>query len=368
MSIKLHFLKSHLDEFPANPRDVSDQHGGVLAHAFMPTNGDVHFDESEDWSVNSSKGKSLLYVAVHEFGHSLGLYHSKDVNAIMFPYYKMPKVGEKLKLGNDDIKGVQALYGTPKSTTTVKTTKMTTTSPTTPPTTPSTTLPTTLPTTPPTTPPATPPQTTSVKETASQTFAPTTSKPTRKTTLQYSTITPTNKDDEVKFPCPFRYKAVMYKKHKFYIFKRKSVFNLTKDGPVRLSKFETIQRRIPKRITAAAYHNDADQTFLFSRKRCYRLTGGVRDNKFPKILPEFIRSAVVIDDFLLAFSANTAYHLDHDCEIFDANDIGTEFPEIGRNVMSAYTVDDKNIVFLKKRLIITFNMSTKEVTRKRCQK
>lgn len=77
----------------------------------MPTNGDVHFDESENWSVNSSKGKSLQYVAVHELGHSLGLYHSKDVNAIMFPYYKMPKVGEKIKLGNDDIKGIQALYG-----------------------------------------------------------------------------------------------------------------------------------------------------------------------------------------------------------------------------------------------------------------
>ncbi|CAI9734326.1 matrixin family metalloprotease [Octopus vulgaris] len=95
-----------------------------------------------------------------------------------------------------------------------------------------------------------------------------------------------------------------------------------------------------------------------ARKRCYRLTGGVRDKKFPKILPEFIRSAVVIDDVLLAFSANTVYHLDNDCEILDASDIGTEFPEIGRNVMSAYTVDDKNIVFLKKRsltLIMKWN-------------
>ena len=30
MSIKVHFLKSHLSEFPANLRDVSDKHGEVM--------------------------------------------------------------------------------------------------------------------------------------------------------------------------------------------------------------------------------------------------------------------------------------------------------------------------------------------------
>ena len=30
MSMKVHFLKSHLSEFPANLRDVSDKHGEVM--------------------------------------------------------------------------------------------------------------------------------------------------------------------------------------------------------------------------------------------------------------------------------------------------------------------------------------------------
>jgi len=34
--------------------------------------GDVHFDDTEEWTSNSPRGTNVLFVAVHEIGHSLG--------------------------------------------------------------------------------------------------------------------------------------------------------------------------------------------------------------------------------------------------------------------------------------------------------
>ncbi|XP_041864555.1 collagenase 3-like isoform X2 [Melanotaenia boesemani] len=89
-----------------------DGKGGILAHAFPPasdTGGDVHFDADEDWSLNST-GLSLFAVAVHEFGHALGLYHSPDPGAIMYPVYNSPPKN-KLQLSYRDVKDIQRLYG-----------------------------------------------------------------------------------------------------------------------------------------------------------------------------------------------------------------------------------------------------------------
>jgi len=84
--------------------------GGVLAHAYFPQDGRLHFDEDESWIVNcQGRGTDLLWVAVHEIGHAIGLDHSRVRGSIMWPTYF--RCDSNLKLGPDDISGIQSLYG-----------------------------------------------------------------------------------------------------------------------------------------------------------------------------------------------------------------------------------------------------------------
>ncbi|XP_007520806.1 neutrophil collagenase [Erinaceus europaeus] len=89
-----------------------DGPNGVLAHAFQPgqgIGGDVHFDAEEIWT-KTSRNYNLFLVAAHEFGHSLGLAHSSDPGALMYPNYAFSEPSS-YALPQDDINGIQAIYG-----------------------------------------------------------------------------------------------------------------------------------------------------------------------------------------------------------------------------------------------------------------
>lgn len=95
---------------------VFDGQSGTLAHAFFPppnglyAAGDTHFDSEEIWSCTSANGSlNIGIVALHEFGHAIGLEHENTDVAIMNPFYS-----PTLSFGPlaDDIIGAGAIYGT----------------------------------------------------------------------------------------------------------------------------------------------------------------------------------------------------------------------------------------------------------------
>ena len=85
---------------------------GTLAEAFLPPPinggslaGDVVFNANQPWQVNADY--DLQTVAEHEIGHALGLDHTTDSSAVMYPYY----TGLNQNLAADDKAGIQSVYG-----------------------------------------------------------------------------------------------------------------------------------------------------------------------------------------------------------------------------------------------------------------
>nr|XP_004052085.3 stromelysin-2 [Gorilla gorilla gorilla] len=106
-------VKEHGDFYPF------DGPGHSLAHAYPPgpgLYGDIHFDDDEKWTEDAS-GTNLFLVAAHELGHSLGLFHSANTEALMYPLYNSFTELAQFRLSQDDVNGIQSLYGPPPAST-----------------------------------------------------------------------------------------------------------------------------------------------------------------------------------------------------------------------------------------------------------
>ncbi|PWA66529.1 peptidase M10A, Metallopeptidase, catalytic domain protein [Artemisia annua] len=99
--LKISFQRGdHGDGTPFTGRD--------LAHAFVPTDGRLHFNADIIWAIGAVPNAfDIESVALHEIGHLLGLNHSRVKNAIMFSGLSS---GVTKGLNSDDIRGIRALY------------------------------------------------------------------------------------------------------------------------------------------------------------------------------------------------------------------------------------------------------------------
>jgi hypothetical protein len=83
----------------------------ALAQAFMPPPvnnyslaGDIDFNTGQTFNIGSTY--DLFTVAMHEFGHALGMLHSTTSSAVMYSAYN----GAKSGLTCDDIAGIRNIY------------------------------------------------------------------------------------------------------------------------------------------------------------------------------------------------------------------------------------------------------------------
>lgn len=93
-----------------------DGPGSIFGQGFFPSDGRIHFDEDDyftetgtttGWWFWAKESVSVLYVAVHEIGHALGLGHSNVRGSTMWP---TGKTGTP-RLTQDDADAIRTLYG-----------------------------------------------------------------------------------------------------------------------------------------------------------------------------------------------------------------------------------------------------------------
>jgi hypothetical protein len=86
--------------------------GSILAFAYLPppanggtSAGDMFFNTNQSWQINGTT-YDLMTVAIHEFGHAIGMGHSTDSTADMYSTYTTAKQA----VVTDDTSGIRSIY------------------------------------------------------------------------------------------------------------------------------------------------------------------------------------------------------------------------------------------------------------------
>ncbi len=79
---------------------------GVTWYSTTTDEADMALNTRYAWSLDGVSGYDVETVFLHENGHVVGLGHSDDVDAVMYPRYQ----GAQKSLGDDDIEGTTYLY------------------------------------------------------------------------------------------------------------------------------------------------------------------------------------------------------------------------------------------------------------------
>jgi hypothetical protein len=80
----------------------------TLGFAYFPSDGgDVFINDAIYWEFDPGAENYLYLTAAHEIGHALGLDHSSDPAALMYPY----RTDQTTGIASDDIQAIQYLYG-----------------------------------------------------------------------------------------------------------------------------------------------------------------------------------------------------------------------------------------------------------------
>ena len=102
----------HMGDIRISGLPTSVLGSSTLAYTLLPPQinggseaGDIVFNTSQSWQINSNY--DLLTVAIHEFGHALGLGESQVQQAVMYGTY----TGINQSLAPDDVAGVDSIYG-----------------------------------------------------------------------------------------------------------------------------------------------------------------------------------------------------------------------------------------------------------------